>query len=56
MLNKHTLWLTQLNKAIDAKELQPDTDKTLKVTRELYEFIMWKFKTNTFRGYTILCK
>lgn len=55
MLSKHTLWLGQLNKAVDAKELNEDKSP-LKVTKELYEFIVWKYKSNVFRGIKLLVK
>lgn len=55
MLSKHTLWLEQLNKAIDSKELNEDKSP-LKVTKELYEFILWKYKATTFRGIKLLVK
>lgn len=55
MLNKHTLWLNQLNKAIDNKLLNED-NSPLKVNRELYEFIVFKYKSEKFRGIKLVVK
>jgi len=55
MLNKHTVWLNQLNALIDRSDAVQDKSE-IKVTKDMLEFIVWKYKTNVFRGYKLVCK
>ena len=55
MLNKHSVWLNQLNLLIDRRDAVQDKSE-IKVTKEILDFMIWKYKTNVFRGYKLVCK
>jgi len=55
MLYKHTVWLNQLNALIDRLEAVQDKSE-IKVTKDMLDFIIWKYKTSVFRGYKLICK